>query len=477
MTTLGNPHLRTPDWQVTAVFDPDGEGQDFAYTVGLFERELPELHLWARPSLGDDPGADWKFSPQDCCRILNELAWQLIDGELNVGDSWEHPYDDGLVTCRFRLDPPGDRDELEAFGIAPGALVLPVRWSLHRRPVGRPRPLTKRGLQRARSEYAGILAGLGDAVAVPAGWELPAEFEPGGEFGPLTPMVAARVAEFWSADAITLSNLNWAATSVELGGSLTWPATVAGAIARDVGRVDEVQLTQDAAATVVESRTEQRDWATRLREITAAIGFQPGEATPEQIARALTRTLSELLWTVLATEVVADRLTSTQRLQGRGAWLTGLGPVGELPGPQWRAPRRVLDRLYAALWPMSTMALLELVERHHDDDSRRLSARRQCRAGLGDHRAGRLPVEGRARPGAGRGLALGPRPAAGVGDRDDLGRLPPRQTLRRRRGDPDHAVPGPGPGAALCHQRWEAVSHAEVSEPPSPVLFAKQEPL
>ena len=76
------------------------------------------------------------FSPHDRTRLLNELAWQLIDGELTVGDSWERPYDDGLVTCRFRLDPPGDRDELEAFGIAPGADVLPVRWSLHRRPIG-----------------------------------------------------------------------------------------------------------------------------------------------------------------------------------------------------------------------------------------------------------------------------------------------------------------------------------------------------
>ena len=128
--------------------------------------------------------------------------------------------------------------------------------------------------------------------------------------------------------------------------------------------MEEVQLAQDAATTVVESRTEQPDWATTLREVAAAIGFQPGEATPEQIGRALTRTLSELLWTVLATEVVADRLTSAQRLQGRGAWLTGLGPVGELPGPQWRAPRRVLDRLYAAVWPLSTRSLLEVVERH-----------------------------------------------------------------------------------------------------------------
>ena len=62
MTSLGNARQRTPDWQVTAVFDPEGGGRDFAYSVGLTDRGLPELHLWARPSLGDDPGADWKLS-------------------------------------------------------------------------------------------------------------------------------------------------------------------------------------------------------------------------------------------------------------------------------------------------------------------------------------------------------------------------------------------------------------------------------
>ncbi|GAA2147213.1 hypothetical protein GCM10009844_24220 [Nocardioides koreensis] len=50
---------RAPFWQVQAVFDPDGEGGDFAYTIGLRERGLPELHLWARPTLGEDPGHDW----------------------------------------------------------------------------------------------------------------------------------------------------------------------------------------------------------------------------------------------------------------------------------------------------------------------------------------------------------------------------------------------------------------------------------
>ena len=62
MTDLGHdttPGTRHPDWMVQSVFDPDGEGHDFAYTIGLFESGLPELHLWARPSLGEDPGEDW----------------------------------------------------------------------------------------------------------------------------------------------------------------------------------------------------------------------------------------------------------------------------------------------------------------------------------------------------------------------------------------------------------------------------------
>ena len=364
---MGTAASRTPDWEVQAVFDPDGTGGDFAYTIGLFDRGLPELHLWARPSLGDDPGADWVFSPVDCTRILNELAWRLVDGQLEVNDTWERAFDAGTVTARFRLDPPGDRDELEALGIARGALVLPVRWSLHRPPVSRPRPLHQRGLQRATSEYAAIRAGLPDEPTVPDGWQLPATFAPGGDFGPLTPMLAGRVVELWAADAVTLSNLNWAAVTAHLGGVLTWPATMAAAVARDVGRVEEVARTQTTALDVVESRMEQPDWSQLEREVIAAIGFLPGEATRDQIRRGIRGNLTELLWCVLSTEVVADRLTSAQRLSGRGAWLTGLGPVGDLPGPQWRAPRRVLDRLFAALRPLGVVEMLEVAERHSDE--------------------------------------------------------------------------------------------------------------
>lgn len=123
---------RSPLWVVAAIFDPDGLGGDFSYTVGLHDRGAPELWLAARPSLGDDPGADWMFSLRDTCYLLNEFSWEWLDGTLQVGDRFERTYDGGLVTVRYQVDPPDDRDRPEAFQIAPGATVVPIRWSLHR---------------------------------------------------------------------------------------------------------------------------------------------------------------------------------------------------------------------------------------------------------------------------------------------------------------------------------------------------------
>ena len=94
-----------PFWQVQAVFDPDHTGGDFAYTIGLHTRGLPELHLWARPSLGEDPGLDWMLSCNDRCRALNELGGMLVAGRLAVGDEVVHEYDHGLARVTFRVDP------------------------------------------------------------------------------------------------------------------------------------------------------------------------------------------------------------------------------------------------------------------------------------------------------------------------------------------------------------------------------------
>lgn len=125
-----------PFWQVQAVFDPDGLGGDFAYTIGLHAVGLPELHLWARPTCGDDPAPDWKFSSPDLGALLNDFAGMQLGGDLVVGSVVERNFDGGMARVRFEVDPPGDRVALEALGIACGAVVLPIRWSLHRGPEG-----------------------------------------------------------------------------------------------------------------------------------------------------------------------------------------------------------------------------------------------------------------------------------------------------------------------------------------------------
>jgi hypothetical protein len=122
-------HLRQhPFWQVQSVFDPDGEGGDFAYTIGLHDRGFPELHVWARPTLGEDPGLDWMFSVRDRGVLLNEFAALMLTGGLEVGT------------------------ELEALGIASEAEVLPIRWSLHRPPEGELVSLSSDAIRVARAE-------------------------------------------------------------------------------------------------------------------------------------------------------------------------------------------------------------------------------------------------------------------------------------------------------------------------------------
>ncbi len=209
------------------------------------DRGLPELHLWARPSLGDDPGADWMFSPRDCFVILNDA---------------------GLAAHRrprWRSATAGSSRTTTAWSPAASASTHRATATSSRRSASCPAPrycrcagrcTAARSAGRDRSA-SGACSGRprstppswpvsGDDASVPDGWTLPPAFEPGGEFGPLTPMVAARVAELWSADAITLGNLLWAATTMLQGGSITWPVATArrpGARGREGrrGRPDE----------------------------------------------------------------------------------------------------------------------------------------------------------------------------------------------------------------------------------------------
>jgi len=144
-------HQPHPFWQVQAVFDPDGLGGDFAYTIGLHSVGLPELHLWARPTCGDDPAPDWKFSSRDLGELLNEFAGMQLGGDLVAGSVVERSYDGGMAGVRFEVGSPGDRAALQAFGIARGALVLPIRWSLDRGHAGEPRELDDEARQEGQA--------------------------------------------------------------------------------------------------------------------------------------------------------------------------------------------------------------------------------------------------------------------------------------------------------------------------------------
>jgi hypothetical protein len=124
------PREPIPFWRVQAVLDSDGQGGDFAYTIGMHSVGLPELHLWARPSCGDDPAPDWKFSSRDLGALLNEFVPMYLAGDLVAGSVVERSFDGGMARVRFEVGAPGDRAALQAFGIARGAVVLPIRWSL-----------------------------------------------------------------------------------------------------------------------------------------------------------------------------------------------------------------------------------------------------------------------------------------------------------------------------------------------------------
>jgi len=327
-----------PTWQVQAVCDPDGTGGDFAYTIGLFDLGLPELHIWARPSLGEDPGADWLLSMSDRRHVLNELGQLLVEGRLDVGSTVTREYDAGLATVTFEVGPPGDPEELEAFGIAPGALVLPVLWSLERAPDGPMRELSVEASAEAEDLFAAVVAGLPDGTggSGPRGWELPDRPSFGVEqrFGPLTPVVLARAAQLWQADDETVAHLLRVAGDVKSEvGSLTAPAARAMATARAVGRRHAVEALHEAVHELVDHLTTGPQGSWRWRGIVSrrfAVGAKWHRMSPQQRATAelnFADRLHDVTFSCLAAEVVGDVAEPELLATARRPWVQGLEPA------------------------------------------------------------------------------------------------------------------------------------------------------
>jgi hypothetical protein len=365
----------TPFWQVQAVFDPDGGGKDFAYTIGLFEAGLPELHLWSRPTEGDDPGLDWKLSMRDSCVLLNEFARRLIDGSLGVGSTIRRDLDDGRAVLDFRVEAPGDRDVLEAFGIAPGSLVLPIPWSLRREPEGPLAALTPEAERTGRETYAEIADRLDPQARPPSGWELPGRptWEPDQRFGPLTPVVLARAEQFRQADDDDLNNLLHSASLVDCGyGSLTSPVALGVAAARPVGRSRAVEALMRAIDDLVDEVTvkQQRRWH---RIIDRGLGSDREPAHKrDRIRHNAGGLLRDLVMSCLVTEAVADVQDPGTVLAGRGPWLRGIAPMGELPGPAWSAHPEILAKVTGLIGHLPAEQLGAIALLHREAASDRL---------------------------------------------------------------------------------------------------------
>lgn len=332
---------RQPWWTVTAVFDPDGTGSDFGYTEGLAGAGLPELHIWARPSLGEDPGHDWKFSGRDTCRILNRLAWRLIDGRLAVGDTWTETYDEGLVEARFVVHEPVPASEVDAFGAGDGP-VLPIKWELCRPPTGRPRPMTAAAQAEAEAAYDRI-GPPGTLPPAPLGWELPTTASWAAEqaFGPRTPLVLARAASLWGAtvdDWIAIAgNVLAAHQKLPLGYAFSVCATAA----REPGRAGAVERVEVAARELMNGFGTV--WgAPHFAAVRA--WFREGLESDPDIERAWEHMREELAYAVtchLVVESVADLLPTRVGRLGQGVVLTGLTPPGLAPDARWLCSRAV----------------------------------------------------------------------------------------------------------------------------------------
>ena len=357
------------DWEVMAVFDPDGTGGDFAYTVGLAERGLPELHVWARPPDGEDPGEDWKFSARDCGHLLNACAERLIDGRLAVGDSWGQPYDGGLVRVDFTIGAPAGRLDVEALTTRPDAVVLPVRWSLHRAPAGRLGPIDDVSEPQVRFELKRAVGAL-DPVAVA---RLPLHWQPGRapsfdadqRYGPLTPLVVAVGAAVATADVEMTHGFVDAALCMASACGHRYGDALIAAEARAVGRQRALRALDDAVEEITRLVAGRPQRPSRRWQAVGEIMF--GDTSGDRrraLLHGARHVLEEAIGTLVGLQVVADIATDAARRAGSGPWSWGRGHAVAAPSPLWWAPREQMARVRRVVGPLDGARLAMLGEIH-----------------------------------------------------------------------------------------------------------------
>lgn len=334
-------------WKVQYVFDPADPTAAFAYTIGLADRGLPELHLAAAPEQ-DPSDSPWILSSDDCAHQLNRFASLLVDGALANGEPFSCTYDGGASTVIWTPGEPVPCDDVEAYGADSTAGIIPIRGRLQLPDVVPLADLPAGTIPLWRSEQAAILATVVPNRRGLRGFRAPradAPFACEQEFGPLTPIVEARAHAISQATPIMLTDLLLRTLDAESTGA--GPRLVLGTahtLATLVGRHDAAEKAAGLALTLVKSFRGPHADAPMWRALEKSCGM----ADAGDVHKGISGTLCDQIAAMLVASTVADQLDDATRLAAFGPWSSAHTSASMSPEEAWWAPTHVLDtvRMY-----------------------------------------------------------------------------------------------------------------------------------
>lgn len=316
-----------PDWTVMGVL-AEGDGlPEFSYTIGLHERGLPELFLWDRPSLGEDPGDDWSFHAQERGQMLNHWARRLIEGRLEPGMTWTEDMDLGLSSVTFAAGELVGPLEVEAVMLPSGAQVLPIRFSLRRDPLRVAAEVDEAAASQIRRWVADVVEALTTGRGPrPSASSLPVppyDTSLGQPFGPGGALVGALRTAFAAATHYELEDLLILSLEMERNGLVYAQRVLAAteAYARAVGLHEQhaaaYSTALDDAATTT-ARPQVR------RELAEYVGERAWTRSGREAVDSMNHHLGVALAAAYTTAVVVDTLPGEVAMSGLAPVLTAL---------------------------------------------------------------------------------------------------------------------------------------------------------
>ena len=389
-------------WQVVSFADPAGAGGDLAFTQGLWAFDRPELLLWARPTEGFDPGADWLLTHRERSRLLNHWAIELITGNLSPGAEREERFDGGHTVARFRFARPTVASPLQHPYLPPASRVICTAWSLRRRALTQPpAPLDATAARRMERWIAaaeavtlgwrlrpdsfdsdgtpnsleldprpgldphpglgpGLRLGLGLGLGLGPGLGLGLGSPSADRFGPLTRWVDARIRQVLAADtgviAAFLDRLELARQARCEDCLLEDLARLATRSHRDDACREAARAAQDLGLTVAGAL--ERSAPPWLGSPAA----RPGTPEPEVDCESSLRTiLSDGLEVLLMSAVLTDVATPSLLAGATGAWEWAANDH-QLPGRLWLARPATRQAARDLLAPTTPTLLTAAVE-------------------------------------------------------------------------------------------------------------------